>query len=65
VIKGMHEQQEDSPMRLAWDHEIAVVEGMTTNTSGIVSFHSPDFIPRVHRVGRLEEKSPKESITFH
>jgi hypothetical protein len=64
VIRGMHHQHEDSPLRLAWDPGIAVVDRMTTDTGGIASLHSPEFTPRVRRIGRLEERSPEESVVF-
>jgi hypothetical protein len=64
VIEGMHHRHEDSPLRLAWDPGIAVVDKTTSDTSGIASLHSPEFTPRVRRIGCLEERSPKESTLF-
>jgi hypothetical protein len=64
VIGGMHHQHEDSPLRLAWDPEIAIVDRTTTDTCGIVSLCTLDFTPGVRRIGRLEERSPEESTAF-
>jgi hypothetical protein len=57
VIGGMHHQHEDSPLRLAWDPGIAVVDMMTTDIGGISSLRSQEFTPGVRRIGFLEEVS--------
>jgi hypothetical protein len=64
VIGGMHHQHEDSPLRLAWDPGIAIVDRTTTDTGGISSLRSPKFTPRMRRIGCLEERSSKESVAF-
>jgi hypothetical protein len=64
VIRGMHHQHKDSPLRLTWDLEIVVVDKTTTNIGGIASFHSPYFTSGVCRIGCLEEWYSEESTMF-